>query len=171
MAPAGTVRERAVGEALWRFALAFYARPGVAGALMALQERAGRDVNLILFALWLGARGLRLDAAALEAAAAAIAPINTEAVGPLRRLRQQLKGTDDPDLASLRRRVLWLELAAERRVQYRLATEPAAPAGSEGAADRPDAAAANLAVYLGSEHRSPEAGVLLDALARLTRRG
>ena len=28
-------------EALWRFSLAFYARPGVSEALIALQDRAG----------------------------------------------------------------------------------------------------------------------------------
>jgi uncharacterized protein (TIGR02444 family) len=41
-------------EAFWRFSLAFYERPGVADALIALQDREGFDVNLVLFALWLG---------------------------------------------------------------------------------------------------------------------
>jgi len=36
------------GEAFWRFSLALYARPGVAEALVELQDRAGRDVNLQL---------------------------------------------------------------------------------------------------------------------------
>ena len=40
----------------WRFSLALYARPGVAEALIALQDRAGLDVNLILFGLWVGTR-------------------------------------------------------------------------------------------------------------------
>ena len=44
-------------EALWRFSLAFYARPGVSEALIGLQDRAGLDVNLVLFALWLGVSG------------------------------------------------------------------------------------------------------------------
>ena len=61
------------GEAFWRFSLALYARPGVAEALIALQDRAGRDVNLMLFALWAGAvRRVALDAGALAAAEAAI---------------------------------------------------------------------------------------------------
>ena len=46
-------------EALWRFSLTFYARPGVSEALIALQDRAGFDVNLMLFALWLGVSGRR----------------------------------------------------------------------------------------------------------------
>ena len=62
----GTLRAAMIGvgwrsvrdeEALWRFSLAFYARPGVAEALIALQDRAGLDVNLMLFALWLGVSG------------------------------------------------------------------------------------------------------------------
>src|SRR5947209_1662319 len=56
------------GEGFWRFSLALYARPGIAEALIALQERAGYDVNLVLFALWAGAvLGVRLDAAGLAA--------------------------------------------------------------------------------------------------------
>ena len=44
------------GEAFWRFSLAFYARPGVADALIALQDRAGSTSILMLFGLWLGVR-------------------------------------------------------------------------------------------------------------------
>ena len=44
-------------EAFWRFSLAFYERPGVADALIALQDCDGFDVNLVLFALWLGVSG------------------------------------------------------------------------------------------------------------------
>jgi uncharacterized protein (TIGR02444 family) len=162
-------RETATGETFWRFSLALYARAGVAAALIALQDRAGRDVNLILYALWLGVRGVRLDAAALAAAAAAIAPINADAVAPLRRLRRQLRGTDEPQLATLRRRILGLELAAERQVQSRLAMEsPSAKSEPEG--ERLGIAAANLALYLGRADREPEAAVVLEALRELTRR-
>src|ERR1700730_8759203 len=110
------------GEALWRFSLALYARPGVAEALIALQDRAGCDVNLVLFALWLGAaHGHRLDRAEFADAETAIALIDLKIVGPLRQLRRHLKTEPAADLQDLRRRLLALELAAERRVQYRLA--------------------------------------------------
>lgn len=143
--------------------------PGVADALIALQDRAGRDVNLMLYALWLGVRGVRLDDAALAAAEAAIAAINAAAVAPLRRMRRRLCGSDDPHLAPLRRRILGLELAAERSVQSRLAAEPPSiDPGQEG--DRLGIAAANLALYRGSAHREPEVAVLLEALAAVTRR-
>jgi uncharacterized protein (TIGR02444 family) len=157
------------GEALWRFSLALYARPGVAEALIALQDRAGCDVNLVLFALWLGAvRGRRLAPAQLAAAATAIAPIGLEIVRPARQLRRRLKTEPAADLKDLRRRLLALELAAERRVQDRLAATATAPF-AEG--DRGAAAEANLAVALGAEAQSPEAAVLRQALAALTRRG
>ena len=84
--------QRVAGEALWRFSLALYARPGVAHALLALQNRAGRDVNLMLFALWVGAtRARRLDPAEFAIAEAAIGPLNVEVVHQLRRLRRELK--------------------------------------------------------------------------------
>ena len=158
------------GEAFWRFSLALYARPGVAAALIALQDRAGRDVNLMLFALWAGAvHGLRLDATDLATAEAAISDLRREVVEKLRALRRRLKPAPDSDLQGLRRRVLMLELAAERRVQQRLAAGPSPNAGP-AEPDRNATAAANLALYLGAEAQSAEAELLRDALAGLVRR-
>ena len=167
-------RGEAAGEAFWRFSLALYARPGVADALIALQERAARDVNLILFGLWLGVgRGRRLDAAELAIAAAAIAPINAAVVAPLRQLRRQLKAAADPDLQALRRQIAGLELAAERRVQQRLAASlpvgKSLEARAMPEAHRLAAAESNLALTLGGDARSPEARALRQALAALIR--
>jgi uncharacterized protein (TIGR02444 family) len=153
------------GEALWRFSLALYARPGVAGALLALQDRAGIDVDLVLFALWFGAtRGRRLDAAALGAAETAMAPRGL--VQTLRGLRRELKTIGDRDAEALRRRVLALELSAERRVQHRLLA-----AFADRSARRPQLAAAeaNLGLILGDAARSAEADLLRRAVASLMR--
>ena len=154
------------GEAFWRFSLALYARPGVAPALIALQDRAGHDVNLILFALWAGAvRGARLDAAALIAAEAAVADLRRDTVEPLRGLRRRLKAEPGTDAQALRRKILGLELAAERRVQQRLAAQPLpAPAAGRLGAE------ANLVLCLGADAQSPEAGIVRAALAALSRR-
>lgn len=162
-------REDAAGEAFWRFSLAFYGQPGVADALIAIQDRAGRDVTLMLYALWLGVGGHRLAAAELTSAEAAIAPINAMAVGPLRRLRRQLKGAADPDLVALGRRVGVLELAAERRAHYRLAAGLRGGAGIAVEEGRLAAAEANLALYLDGDAGSAEARMLCRALAALTR--
>jgi len=161
----------AAGEAFWRFSLALYVRPGVAEALIAIQDRAGHDVNLILFGLWLGAsEGRILAAGELEAARAVITPIAGAAVAPLRPLRRQLKGSLDADLAMLRRRVGALEIAAERRVQYRLAAQGSGASGAKPDGDPLAAAQANLALVLGAEAVAPETLILRDALASLTRR-
>lgn len=156
------------GDAFWRFSLAFYARPGVAEALIALQDRAGLDVNLILFALWRGiVHGHHLDKPELNAAEATIAPLRRGVVMPLRDLRRRLKGDSDPDLQQLRPRVARFELVAERRVQCRLALS-AVPANGGG--NRRAAAQENLALYLGAEAKSAEAEVLRLAITEFTTR-
>ncbi|HEX6103216.1 MAG TPA: TIGR02444 family protein, partial [Alphaproteobacteria bacterium] len=44
----------------WSFSVALYGRPGVAPACLALQDRFGCDVNLLLFAIWAGRCGVML---------------------------------------------------------------------------------------------------------------
>jgi uncharacterized protein (TIGR02444 family) len=158
------------GEAFWRFSLALYARPGMAEALIALQDRAGLDVNLMLFALWAGAvRRVRLDAAALAAGEAAIGGLRGDVIKPLRALRRRLKADPDPDLRELRRKILAVELAAERRVQHRLAAMLDGVDRTES--ERLATAEANLALYVGAETQSPEAALLRASLAAWTHRG
>jgi hypothetical protein len=114
-------------------------------------------------------RGVALDAQALVAAKAAIGGLRRDIVEPLRTLRRRLKADPDPDLRELRRKILAVELAAERRVQQHLAamlddvdrTNP----------DRLTTAEANLSLYVGAEAQSPEAALLRASLAALTRRG
>jgi uncharacterized protein (TIGR02444 family) len=173
---------RATAE-LWRFSLAFYARPGVAEALIALQDRAGRDVNVVLFALWCGAvRGRPLSSGAFAAATAAIRTIGDGIVAPLRIVRQKLKTEyADPLSQALRRRVLQLELAGEWASQARLAAiaatpvieaSPVAPNRTDAiASDRLAAAMANLSLYLGDDAGSypKEVAQLRDAVAELAR--
>jgi uncharacterized protein (TIGR02444 family) len=164
---------REAGEAFWRFSLALYARPGVAEALIALQDRAGLDVDLILFGLWVGTRyGRDLDGEGFAAAAEAVAAANG-VVRDIRALRRQLDPEADGDIRSLRRALLRLELAAERQVQRRLAlcvaTETLAHAPEREAAGRLAAALANLARCLGAGSESPQAVVLRRELAALIR--
>ena len=153
-------------EAFWRFSLMVYARPGVADALIYLQDNGGHNVNLILYGLWLGLCGAtRLDAAALSRAKAAMARLDRDIVTPLRRLRRALKGDPDPDVRDLRRRVLVLEIAAERRVQARLAA--CAPRRKARAGDRRAVAEANLRLILGTDFASGEAASLYRLIASL----
>lgn len=153
----------AAAEGFWRFSLMVYARPSVAESLIGLQDRAGHNVNLILFGLWLGlCEGLRLDAAGLARAKAAIEGIDRDVVAPLRQLRRALRSAPDPDVRALRRQVLAVEIAAERRVQARLA----ASIGSRrpGGHNRHALAEANLRLILGAHFGSEEAVLILKSV-------
>ena len=165
--PAPMSRPGKLAESFWRFSLALYARPGVARALLTLQDRDGLDVNLILFGAWVGAvQGRYLDEAVLRDAVAALDPIRQSAILPLRQLRRALKRGTSPEIGS---RIASAELAAERVAQGRLAAIVAAVTKRESS--REAAVAANLAACLGKQSDSPEAAIIRRELASLQRRG
>jgi uncharacterized protein (TIGR02444 family) len=150
----------------WRFSLDFYARPGVAPACLALQDRHGADVNLVLLALWLGLQGHRLDVAAGARLARLARRWQSPLVAPLRRVRRALKrrrrttALPWPDaVEDLRRRLAEVELGLEQVEQLLLED-----AVGEIAAAPPDQVAArhNLgALGLGRLVDTAEAELLL----------
>lgn len=149
----------------WDFSLTVYARPGVAEACLALQERHGLDVNLLLFCCWAGVRGRALTGRELERLVAAARPWQEGVVKPLRAARRWLKtqATAPDQLAgALRRRIKAQELAAERIEQQVMAGCLVPGAGDPS----PGAAAANLRRYLGAALIRPR-GVDLADLAVL----
>jgi uncharacterized protein (TIGR02444 family) len=158
-------------EAFWQFSLGFYASPGVAPALIALQDREGLDVNLALFALWVGISGRgRLDRDALEAADRAVRTIRTEVVEPLRSLRRRLRDHPDEDVQRLRDGVKTLELNAEKLMQTRLARLAGNRRTNAPLERRIADAHANFALYLGPEAvRGDEARIIREALAAFAR--
>ena len=143
---------------LWRFSLAHYRRRGVAMACLALQDRAGVDVNLLMFALWHGASGRgRLDRPALRRIVRAVSAWQKWVVAPLRDLRRRLKPlTEDPALgplrwpiSRLRAEVKRLELEAEQTEQamlFAMVKPPNRP--PTAGATRNRAARQNVARYL-----------------------
>jgi uncharacterized protein (TIGR02444 family) len=145
-------------DELWEFVCAVYGRPGVADALIALQDGHGVDVNVILFAGWLGRmRGIRLrngDVAELRARSKVW---NESVVQGLRGLRRLLKttlpGVDAGAQEMLRNGIKANELAAERveleMLQsfsggFAFAAAPGSDAGAENMATA-------LASYLGED--------------------
>jgi uncharacterized protein (TIGR02444 family) len=158
-------------EELWRFSLTFYARPGVSEALIALQDRARCDVNLMLFALWLGVSGRsRLTKEELAIADRIARPIGTDIVEPLRALRRKLSSAPDRDVQRLREGIKALELAAEKVIQDRLGCAARPAFGDADPAARAGAACANLALYLGPEMtRGAEAATIAEAVEVLLR--
>jgi uncharacterized protein (TIGR02444 family) len=159
--------ETAAGAAFWHFSHAFYALPGVAGALLALQDDGGFDVNLILYGLWLGHSGHgRLDRDGFDAAERAILGLRSAIVAPLRQLRRQLKEPLEADVRRLRAAIGELELMAERAVQERLAVRAGAVDRTAGSTERRADAAANLVLYLGPDGAAgAEAAVILREFA------
>jgi uncharacterized protein (TIGR02444 family) len=115
-------------NAFWRFSLRSYRLPGVEVALLALQEEAGTDTNLLLWCCWQASLGRALDRRTLKRAMAAVARWQADVIAPLRRARRSLKaapqGLPDGFAADLRQRIGAAELDmeyAEQRVLFELA--------------------------------------------------
>jgi uncharacterized protein (TIGR02444 family) len=124
-----------IGDPLWTFACAFYGRPGVAAACLALQDEGGVDVPLLLYLIWCGRTGRRLDASALAGAEARIAPWRGQVIIPLRTIRRAMRSDLLPGQVTdpLRERVKLAEIEAERLALVALfeaAPVPDAPASS-----------------------------------------
>jgi uncharacterized protein (TIGR02444 family) len=136
-------------EAFWQFTLAIYARPGVSPRCIELQDRDGRDVNILLLALFCGlVLGRRLGEQDIAALEAAIADWTRRVSRPLRLVRRDLKSwAGDPDIAAFRGTVQAVEIEAERLAQAQLLG-----ALQEGGAEAPgpDLARANLTLYAGA---------------------
>ena len=107
----------------WRFSLAVYAAPGVADECLALQDAQGIDVNVLLFAAWLGSRRVVVTEEHLAAIEAAVGPGREQIVRPLRAVRRDIKARADAaqqDIAALREAAAALELRAEQIEQAML---------------------------------------------------
>jgi uncharacterized protein (TIGR02444 family) len=141
----------AAGFPFWSFSVELYGRPGVAPACLALQDRFGCDVNLLLFALWAARSGVSLGRHEFERLDAAVAPWRAGVVEPIRALRRRIKAEAldaDPELAeACRQALLKAELQAERAAQELLARTLAVEAAATGELGR-NCARANLENYL-----------------------
>jgi len=142
----------------WTFSLALYGQPGVAPALISLQDRLGLDVNMLLYCCWSGADGRRLSREDLKAVEAVAEPWQSEVVRPLRALRRRLKSgfgaMPAERVQAYRKRVKELEIEGEHLVQNAIGQQPRGerPAGASAAA-----VAANLKAYLKLRHAPMDA--------------
>lgn len=137
---------------IWDFVRTAYGRPGVSPACLALQTRHGADVDLLLYAAWVGASGRgRLDRRRLTRLRAAMAPWQAEVVLALRSLRRLLKlptGAVPAELAEpLRQRILGAEIESEH-VQFLALAADAPATGARAEAERRADVAANLEACL-----------------------
>ena len=111
----------------WEYSLALYAKSGVSGDGLMLQDEYGLDVNLILFCIWAGAEGPgELTEVELSECVARAGQWQTEVVVPIRRIRRALKqdalGATSELVRIYRPRVQGLELESEHVEQLLLAT-------------------------------------------------
>ncbi|MDH3597958.1 MAG: TIGR02444 family protein [Rhodospirillales bacterium] len=150
----------------WDYSLAVYARPAVAEACLALQDRRGLDVNLLLFCCWAGDRGQGLATDDIAGLVDAVGAWHEQVVVALRGARRWLKTQDtapSEPAETLRRAIKAEELEAERLEQLILAGMVPVV---EGQGD-PALAAANLGAYFavldlapGDEDRADLAALL-----------
>jgi uncharacterized protein (TIGR02444 family) len=163
-------------SSFWRFSLRLY--PAVAETCLALQDRFGVDVNVLLFLLWAAEGGRKVDAEDARRVIAAVETWNRTVVVPLRTVRRALR--EPPDLVEpaaaerFRQRVKQIELEAERLQQEGL--DRLVPRDDLGgpAASRDSAAGANVEVYaevLGTTFAPPLVAALLAGFRRLKQDG
>ena len=146
-------------RALWDFAVRLYGEPGVSEACLALQDRFGVDIPLMLWAAWLGAGA---GPSALRAGDRAVGPWRARAIRPARALRRHLRhpvaGLDDEAREEWRGSVKRLEIEAERLALGILA-------GIGRRRGRPDLA--HFAAAFGLESACPELKLVEEAARRL----
>src|SRR5262245_30976055 len=137
------------GNPFWSFSLAVYGRPGVAPALIALQDRRGLDVNMLLFCCWAGTVGRSLSAEDIEGVEQIAELWQDDIVGQLGAVRRRLEGgfagLPAEAVETYRKRVNELEIAGEHLAQEAMTgLLPAAPTLPSSAA----LVAGNLKTYL-----------------------
>lgn len=155
-------------DSFWSFTLAFYGRTGVSGALIALQDRFGHDVNVLLYSCWLGLHeGVALTVAERAAAAARVEEWRKTVLVPLRGARRAIKAASLADTEKIYADAKSIEIAAEQVAQRLMAA--AAPAARAGIAldERRRLAAANLDLCLPSEEERALAAPVRAALTAI----
>jgi uncharacterized protein (TIGR02444 family) len=105
----------------WDFSLAVYASPGVEGECLALQDQFGIDVNLLLFAAYMGGHGIVLSRDDMAQTSALVDAWQRQVVMPLRGVRRATKpmlqsppGSAGKPIEALRNKVKAIELESER---------------------------------------------------------
>jgi uncharacterized protein (TIGR02444 family) len=110
--------ESVEAEALWAFCLSLYARSEVEAACLNVQDRHGCDVMIVLFCIYAGHLGQRVDSITMDLAIEIGRGWGQDIVGPMRQVRRKLKtppaSVDPHDAYRLRTRLQALEQDAER---------------------------------------------------------
>jgi len=159
----------ATDSTFWSFTLGLYGKPGVASALIGLQDRLGLDVNMLLYCCWAGADGRLLSREDLKAVEAVAESWQSEVVRPLRALRRRLKGgfgaMPAERVEAYRKRVNELEIEGEHIAQNAMGQQQRGERQAGGStAIR---IAGNLKGYLKLRHAPADAAERADLTAIL----
>ncbi len=107
-------------ERFWDFSVRTYRQTGVAEACLALQNRYGLDVNVLLFCCWFGATRGTLDESTIRSVLEFSEPWADQVVRPLRFARTWMKttgcahpGVSRDDCMRLREQIKNVEFEAE----------------------------------------------------------
>lgn len=111
----------AKADALWAYCVDIYGHADVAAHCLRLQDSYGLDVNIILLLAWMNGCGwprlMHQDVARLVRTSQLW---QKEIIGPLRQLRQQIKGACQANAPGIYESVKSSELEAERAEQIAL---------------------------------------------------
>jgi len=158
MAEISIPEARKQSSPFWRFSLRLY--PKVADTCLALQDRFGVDVNVLLFLLFAAHHGRKLGAVEVRGVTSAVASWNREVVAPLRSVRRFLRSppgiVEERAAETLRQHVKQVELEAERLQQEGLYRNMRLDELGGPEASREAAARSNVEAY------AAELGTALD---------
>lgn len=143
----------------WRFSIAVYAAPGVAGTCLRLQDEFGADVNMLLFVAWIAAtRRARMTPQDFDRVTTAAVTWHDSLVKPVRAARRELKTSGGAVYAGIKAAELRLEQIEQALLYDQSHTLDLAPSDSS------DAVAAAIADHL-QRLGAPEnaADALIDA--------
>ena len=154
---------------LWNFSVHTYGKPGVADACLALQDRHGLDVNMLLFCCWFGCTRGVVGEPLWDRVLAFSEPWADNVVRPLRAVRTWMKHTgctqpvvSNDECMTLREEIKRIELKTEQlqenTLQY-LAED--SPAQSLDSTSQINCTALNIKEYI------RRCSVELDAESRL----
>lgn len=157
--------------AFWEFSLAFYSRERVSAACLSLQNRRGADVNILLFCCWAATLHLRVEAAGLKAAIAAVESWRREVLEPLRASRRAVADRF-PEIAksdrqAIKHGMLAVELECERIAQDKIAAAAEAHVAADEAATPLQIASAALETYFDIVIGAPDEQDAADLAALL----
>lgn len=157
---------------LWRFALAFYERPGIADILLDAQDRNGADISMMLFCLWQAGEGREVSRDDIAALIAASAFWRDKIVIPMRTLRRSLKENADAS-SDCYRSAKALELSCEQALLFQIYTVSQCLAPGVGVACSADELAVkNVKVYAAAAAVmlfEPSVGRLAAEMQQITR--